>query len=499
MSKESQKYSPDNQRNVIASYAADRGLSVVREYFDEGRSGLTIAGRDGLKELISDVQSGKTDFNCVLVYDVSRWGRFQNIDESAYYEFICTKSGVSVHYCAEEFRNDGSLPSIIHKCLSRAGAAKFSYDLSKRIFISQCHITELGYWRGGAACFGMRRLLIDEHDRPKMMLEFGQRKYLQSDRVILQAGPKPEVETVKGIFNSFVNEKKTITQIANALNDRDVATSRGAQWDANKIHKLLTNEAYIGNIVFNRFSYKLRTKAVANPPDMWVRRENAFPALIDPGVFAKAQAIIAKRQRRMTDQEALDRLAALWKRKGHLSHKIIISTRNIPDTSTYTKRFGSLGAAYKLIGFNTKPRYQWRDTLQRIERMIDETTADIVAKVRGFGATASFDSTKRLLTIGNVFVVSLGSARCLAEGRGKPHRWAVKVDRGAPSETTLIVEMNKTNTKINGFYMFPTSALTSAAVKKLFVTNRLFKDARRNDLNDFFDMCRRRLAEPNAS
>jgi DNA invertase Pin-like site-specific DNA recombinase len=38
----------------------------------------------------------------VLVYDVSRWGRFQDIDESAHYEFVCKQAGIKVAYCAED-------------------------------------------------------------------------------------------------------------------------------------------------------------------------------------------------------------------------------------------------------------------------------------------------------------------------------------------------------------------------------------------------------------
>src|SRR2546426_2760129 len=44
-----------------------------------------------------------------------RSGRFQDADESAYYEYICRQAGVSVHYCAEQFENDGSPVSTIVK------------------------------------------------------------------------------------------------------------------------------------------------------------------------------------------------------------------------------------------------------------------------------------------------------------------------------------------------------------------------------------------------
>ena len=109
MSTEHQKYSTENQAEIIARYAEIRGIDIVRTYADEGKSGLNIDGRDALKSLIDDVTKGRADFSIILAYDVSRWGRFQDADQSAYYEFVCRQAGVSVHYCAEQFENDGTI------------------------------------------------------------------------------------------------------------------------------------------------------------------------------------------------------------------------------------------------------------------------------------------------------------------------------------------------------------------------------------------------------
>jgi DNA invertase Pin-like site-specific DNA recombinase len=111
MSTDHQKYSIENQAEAIAAFAGRRGFAIARTYKDEGRSGLNIVGRDALKHLIDDVKNGRADFGSILVYDVSRWGRFQDADESAYYEFICKEAGIQVLSCAELFENDGSLSS----------------------------------------------------------------------------------------------------------------------------------------------------------------------------------------------------------------------------------------------------------------------------------------------------------------------------------------------------------------------------------------------------
>jgi DNA invertase Pin-like site-specific DNA recombinase len=84
MSTEHQLYSPENQLEVIRQYAASHGMEIVPAYSDHGRSGLNIAGREGLNRLMSDVENKQANFSALLVYDVSRWGRFQDVDESAY-------------------------------------------------------------------------------------------------------------------------------------------------------------------------------------------------------------------------------------------------------------------------------------------------------------------------------------------------------------------------------------------------------------------------------
>jgi DNA invertase Pin-like site-specific DNA recombinase len=76
MSTEHQQYSTHNQADKIREYADKRGIEIVKTYADDGKSGLSIGGRASLQKLISDVELGVADFNVILVYDVSRWGRF---------------------------------------------------------------------------------------------------------------------------------------------------------------------------------------------------------------------------------------------------------------------------------------------------------------------------------------------------------------------------------------------------------------------------------------
>lgn len=105
-STEHQQYSTMNQNQAIAQYAIDHNLQVVQTYVDEARSGLGLKHRLGLRRLLQDVVAGSAPYKAILVYDVSRWGRFLDTDESAHCEFLCKSAGVPVHYCVEIFGND---------------------------------------------------------------------------------------------------------------------------------------------------------------------------------------------------------------------------------------------------------------------------------------------------------------------------------------------------------------------------------------------------------
>lgn len=176
MSTEHQQYSTENQADKIREYAERRGIEIVRTYADAGKSGLSIDGRQALQQLIKDVETGIADFQIILVYDVSRWGRFQDADESAYYEYICRRAGIQVAYCAEQFENDGSPVSTIVKGVKRAMAGEYSRELSAKVFAGQCRLIELGFRQGGPAGYGLRRVLIDQAGSIKGELTRGEQK-----------------------------------------------------------------------------------------------------------------------------------------------------------------------------------------------------------------------------------------------------------------------------------------------------------------------------------
>jgi DNA invertase Pin-like site-specific DNA recombinase len=207
MSTEHQRYSLENQAVRIAAYALERGYQVIDSYTDPGRSGLTLEGRPGLKRLLADAMQPNRPFQTVLVLDVSRWGRFQDPDQAAHYEFICREAGVNVVYCAEPFENDGTAVASILKTLKRVMAGEYSRELSEKVARAQLRQARLGFKQGGTLPYGFRRLLIDDKGNAKAFLQPGQIKALATDKVVFAHGSPEEVEVVRSIFRMWASQE----------------------------------------------------------------------------------------------------------------------------------------------------------------------------------------------------------------------------------------------------------------------------------------------------
>lgn len=445
MSTDRQQYSIANQMALIASYAAEHRLEIVRSYIDEGISGLRIKNRPGLIDLLNDVQSGAADFANVLVRDVSRWGRFQDPDESAYYEFICKLAGVKVIYCAEVFENDGSPTSSLWKNMKRLMAAEMSRDQSAKVFAGHCRIVGLGYRVGGVPGFALRRELIDGSGKSRGFLERGQHKALQTDRVVLRAGPPEEIAIVRWIFKSFVGGKME-TAIACELNARGVASHRGVPWNLQMIGRILRNENYIGNAVYYRTSSYLRQRRVINGKAKWIRKEGAVEQIVPRNVFDDAQRIIERRVRQhLSSDLLLKKLRVLQLRLGTLSADAINRTKGMPCASIYERRFGSLRKAYALIGFTPPGDYSYIDT--RVDRMslIQQLAAGISADVPNVGSNLIAERTGGCLAVKGGTFISLRVARCWQHPQRHCRVWTLRRSCKQHPGIAVVVRLNAQN------------------------------------------------------
>ncbi len=440
--------------------------------------------------MLDDIQVGQTNFHTVLVYDISRWGRFQDADESAYYEYICKRAGIAVEYCAAQFANDGSPVSTIVKGVKRAMAGEYSRELSQKVFAGQSRLIEMGYRQGGPPGFGLRRMLIDEAGNQKGVLTRGEHKSIQTDRVTLVPEPDDEIAVVNQIFHSFVDDNKSEAMIAADLNAQGIKTDLNRDWKLSVVRQLLSNEKYIGNNVWNRNSFKLEKCHVRNKPKNWVRSVGAFEAIVDAGLFTAAQAILCARAQRYSDEEMLDGLRDALQTHGFLSGFVINEARALPSSGAYQSRFGSLLRAYKLVGFTPDRDCRYIEVNKRLRRLHAALVQDTVDGIQQIGGHVQQDAKSGLLTINQEFSASVVIARSTQTVAGA-YRWTIRLDTGLLPDITVVVRMDRANETPLDYYLLPTADMTLRKLR-LSESNCLSLDAYRfDDLAHFFAMAQR--------
>lgn len=462
MSTEDQIYSTENQAIAIASYAALRNIDIVRSYIDKAKSGISLNRRRALRELINDVKAGQADYQIILVYDVSRWGRFQDADESAYYEFICKQAGIRVVYCAEEFENDNGLASTIAKNVKRAFAADFSRQLSKKVFAAQILLVGLGFRQGGPACYALRRELFDVTGQSRGILKHGQRKAIQSDRVILKAGPVEEQELVRRVFREFVIERKCESRIARELGTEGITNQYGRPWTSWAIRYMLRNEHYIGNNIYNRANFRFGQNRKENPPHLWVRSRAAFEPIVDPSLFAKAQKIIARRRLVLSNSQMIEGLKTLWKEKGTLSRALIDKADNLPCHTIYINRFGSLREAYARIGYQPET-LKYHDGRKAVVVTLVEFRSELVDALEDAGVAAALNNETGVLTLNGRTKVSIGIARCHLQ-RDRFPRWAIGRPVDQTANRVVVVRMDEANDGVLDYFLLPPNKLRGVSL-----------------------------------
>jgi len=204
----------------------------------------------------------RDDFTYVLCLDVSRWGRFQDIDLSAQFSAECKKNGKQVIYTTiGKPREDDPLYPVYVQ-FERFRAAQYSRELSDKVWRGCVKIAEQGYWAGGSPPYGFKRLLLDEKREPLHTLAPGQRKGIQNQRVTLVAGDAAHVAVVCRIFHEFVELGYSEHRIAERLNADGIVSPAGHRWGAASIVARLRSEVYQGTMIYNRTSQNSKRQLI---------------------------------------------------------------------------------------------------------------------------------------------------------------------------------------------------------------------------------------------
>jgi DNA invertase Pin-like site-specific DNA recombinase len=490
MSTEHQQYSLENQSTAIQNYAESHGFTVVQTYTDAARSGVVLRRRSGLRQLLKDVVGGNADYRAVLVYDVSRWGRFQDSDEAAHYEFLCKSAGVPVHYCAETFANDGTLSSLIMKALKRTMAGEYSRELSVKVFQGHKRLALLGFKQGGRAGYGLRRLLVSSEGKPKQQLNDGERKSIATDRVILVPGPANETACVREIYRMLIHEKRTVYGIARDLNRKGITYLDSSPWDYRAVYSVLTHPKYAGCHVYGQTSQKLCTRTIRIPRPQWVTRPGAFQPIIEQSIFDEAQRVLRDRTFNKSDEKLLDLLRSLLAAEGRLSLQIIKRSPHVPSPSVYRGRFGSLRRAYALIGYGLPEDFGPIDLRRRTQALREK----LVIQIQGLFPEVSIirhgGRWRSLLQLDG-FPISVRTARSVKTATGIL-KWIVDAAPRDRDFVTLLARLTPANDEILDLYMLRDfrKLRFSLTQEDKWLTNGI----RLTDLTEFCDIARRSQA-----
>lgn len=462
MSTDHQQCSPIFQRQAIAEYAAAHDIRIVRDYEDAGISGLTLRERPALIRLLVDVEDPARKFTTILVYDVSRWGRFQDVDEAAFYEYTCRRAGVKVIYVAEPFENDASPTTCVMKALKRAMAGEFSREISRKVFLGHCVNVQRGYHSGGPPGYGLQRVLVDAHSGTRRPLAPYQYKNLQTDRVILAPGPPHEVAIVRKIFEWYAARGTTATDIARRLNDLGICNGAGRPWMPRNILRILRNEKYIGTNVYSRTSSKLDAPWAQLPTAEWIRVASAFEPVVDNQLFAAVQRKLTRIRQIPSRDEIVSGLRKVVERTGSLNQATLRRYRSAPSVERVMREFGSLYEAYEAVGY--APRLNPERSRNRyVERRTELSIADITTeKLRGLGHDVRFEKHTNVMCVDNALRFQLVvRSSWLIHGRS-PY-WVARWPDCFAIDFLVYVRIERADPNLLDFHVFPRGSLTPGA------------------------------------
>ncbi len=333
-----QEQSIQDQRRHLAAYADQNDLIIVDEFVDDAISGTTARDRPAFQRMINQAQSQVRTFDCILVYDVKRFGRIDG-DEAGYYRHQLRQHGVEVVYATE--RLSGTDSDALLLPVLQWNARRESQDLSKVTVRGLLSVVEGGWWMGGVPPYGYDLMYYDAAGSPLHRVRYaasGDRHVYRTDgsveRVIpagerlvrskrdrarLTPGDEEEVRVVGEIFTSYVQRDFGFKKIARTLNEQGVPAPRrgrwarmaGRLWTQSSVRNILANRAYVGDSVWNRRTEgkfhrisdgravprQAMKKVELNDRDDWIVHSDTHQALVDRELFSRVQKLMGRNRR----------------------------------------------------------------------------------------------------------------------------------------------------------------------------------------------------------
>jgi len=272
-----QETSLEQQKEKVLEFAREHSVRVI-EIFAEEACGENVEGRPEFRKMIECCKSNE-DFQYVFVYDISRWGRFENPKEAVYWEVEVERAGRKVVFISEGFKED-NIGTSISNFVKSAEASEYLKNIRRQTVRGMMYHANKGFWMGGRPPYGYDRAIIEDGKVIEVLSE-GKQKNIKDQKIKLIIN-KEQAKAVKTIFIMFAKQGMSAHSIVTYLNNQSqFVPARGRLWSKSSIWRILHNEVYIGTLVYNRENgHKRHGKYKYNPQEEWVMVKNSHEAII---------------------------------------------------------------------------------------------------------------------------------------------------------------------------------------------------------------------------
>lgn len=291
--------SEDQIRNCRTG-AQEKGWVVIDDFIrcDEELTGRTMVGRDGLADLVRLAKQRTKPFDCILIDDTSRLGRYlpdvlRECDTLMHF-------GVFIYFVSDRLDSREDSFRIVH-LIKGYGDERYSKDLGKKIHRGQEGCVRKGYTAGGT-CFGYKNKYLRDQN---LKGDHGEARVIGVEQEIIPV----EAAAVMRIMGMRA-DGVSFASIAKALKAEGVIAPRRKYrgriqdyWVPSSIKEITKNELYHGIRLWNR-TQKLLNPADGtkirrrNPQSEWVRTEVPHLRIVPDGLWERVQQV----NRRMKDK-----------------------------------------------------------------------------------------------------------------------------------------------------------------------------------------------------
>ena len=261
------------QLRALREYAAKQGYQILREFVDQAESGRT-ASRPAFLEMIALAKTKPPPFDALLVWKLNRFSR--NRVDSITFKALLKSKGIRVVSINEPLDDSpsGQLLEGIIESIDEFYSASLGQDIKRGMREN----AQRGFFNGSRPPYGCHKVPMQDGAKTRYRLE------PDSDDSI-------PAKVVRRMFSMALHDAGT-KEIAKTLNGEGFRTLGGQRWGRTTVHKILTNEAYCGTLVWAGRPGHLASRRGDSP----VRIENAWPAIIDRATFALVQRKLASRR-----------------------------------------------------------------------------------------------------------------------------------------------------------------------------------------------------------